>query len=283
LPSDVATAAGALGATLWRLASEAASSSLDVFRQDAQREIDIAQEQAIVMVAERDHVVAAAEETSRGAAELRLENAKLLTRLVELETAKTMLEDQLAQSRSGSVAASKALSDARRDFAEELGKLRDMQNQSEQRLAATEKRALLEIDSERTVARRTRQELRVAIDRMADAQAAHQAERDQLRDALTTTKTQLAASMTRCASVEEEVASKSSALDEQIEAAEVLRDRMAALSNEMQKGGRPSASAPPPRPEPIARKIRVRRNLKFTDFSRLKTAVGYRQGGSELE
>lgn len=271
LPAEVATAAGELAATLWRLSGDAATAALEVFRQDAQREIAAAREHAQGLAAERDAAVAAAEQASRDMADVRTENAKLLARLVELETAKTMLTDQLGQSRNESVVASTALSDARREFADELGKLRVMHNQSEQRLAATEKRALLEIDSERTAARQARQELQATNDRMAEAQVTYQAERDQLRDALAAAKTQLATSMTRCASVEGELASREIALDEQIAASELLRKKLEALSRQLVESGRPVATPSPSRRRPSsARRRGVRRDLKFTETAAVR-------------
>ena len=271
LPAEVATAAGELAATLWRLSGDAATAALEVFRQDAQREIAAAREHAQGLAAERDAAVAAAEQASRDMADVRTENAKLLARLVELETAKTMLTDQLGQSRNESVVASTALSDARREFADELGKLRVMHNQSEQRLAATEKRALLEIDSERTAARQARQELQATNDRMAEAQVTYQAERDQLRDALAAAKTQLATSMTRCASVEGELASREIALDEQIAASELLRKKLEALSRQLVESGRPVATpSPSPRRPSSARRRGVRRDLKFTETAAVR-------------
>lgn len=271
LPAEVATAAGELAATLWRLSGDAATAALEVFRQDAQREIASAREHAQGLAAERDAAVAAAEQASRDMADVRTENAKLLARLVELETAKTMLTDQLGQSRNESVVASTALSDARREFADELGKLRVMHNQSEQRLAATEKRALLEIDSERIAARQARQELQATNDRMAEVQVTYQAERDQLRDALAAAKTQLATSMTRCASVEGELASREIALDEQIAASELLRKKLEALSRQLVESGRPVATPSPSRRRPSsARRRGVRRDLKFTETAAVR-------------
>jgi chromosome segregation ATPase len=278
LPAEVASAAGELAATLWRLSGDAANAALEVFRQDAQREIAEAREHARGLAAERDTAIAAAEQTSRDAANVRTENAKLLARLVELETAKTMLADQLAQARNESAAAATALSEARREFAEELSKLRVMHNQSEQRLAATEKRALLEIDSERTAARQTRQELQAAIDRMAEAHATHQAERDQLRDALAAAKTQLATSMTRCASVEGELASRDIALDEQIAASELLRKKLEALSRQLVESGRPAAASSPSSRRPSsARRRDVRRDLKFTETAAVRRSTSESQ------
>ncbi|MGF6757473.1 DNA-binding protein [Paraburkholderia sp. GAS42] len=276
LPAEVATAAGELAATLWKLSNDAANAELEVFRQDAQSETATAHEQAQRSVAERDAAVLAAEHAARGAAELGRDNARLQARLVELETARAMLEDQLTQFRQEAASAAAALSDARRDFAEELGKLRHTHSQSEQRLLAAEKRALLEIDNERTAARQTRQELQASIERSAEVLAAHQAERDQLRDSLSTAKAQLAASMTRCASVEGELASKRTALDEQIAASELLRERLEALSHQME-GGRPPISHHPHHPRrPIsASKRGVRRELKFTDIAaRRSTSSG---------
>jgi DNA repair exonuclease SbcCD ATPase subunit len=269
LPAEVAAAAGELTATLWRLSSDAANAVLEVFKQDAQREIVAATEHAQRMVAERDTAVLAAEHASHDVAELGLENARLQARLVELETARAMLEGQLTQFRQEAASAATALADARRDFAEELGKLRRTHDQSEQRLVAVEKRALMEIDSERTAARQARQELQASIERAAEVQASHQAERDQLRDALSTAKTQLAASMTRCASIEGELVAKRTALDEQMAASDLLRERLKAVSNQMVEGGRPPISNVPHRPRrPLSTGKRgVRRELKFTDMA----------------
>jgi chromosome segregation ATPase len=254
LPPEVASAAGELAATLWRLSGEAANAALEVFRQDAQREIAEAREHGRGLAAERDAAIAAAEQTSRDTANV------------------------LAQSRNESAAAATALSEARREFAEELSKLRVMHNQSEQRLAATEKRALLEIDSERTAARQTRQELQAAIDRMAEAQATHQAERDQLRDALAAAKTQLATSMTRCASVEGELASRDIALDEQIAASELLRKKLEALSRQLVESGRPAATSSPSSRRPSsARRRDVRRDLKFTETAAVRRSTSESQ------
>lgn len=276
LPAEVASAAGELAATLWRLSSDAANAAMEAFRQDARRDIAESREQAQATAAERDAAVNAAEQTSRNAADVRLENATLRARLVELETARTMLTEQLTQSRHESAGAATALSDARREFAEELSKLRVMHEQSEQRLAATEKRALLEIDSERTAARQTRQELQSVKDRMAEAQTTHQAERDQLRDALTTAKTQLTTSMTRCASVEGELASRQIALDEQIAAAALLRKKLEALSRELVESARPLTSTPSPRRPSSIRRRDVRRDLKFTETALRRPNAGER-------
>src|ERR1700761_3392898 len=109
LPPEIASAAGELVATLWRLSGDAASASLEVFRQDAEREMAVAREQAQAMAAERDAALAAVDQASRDTADVRGENTKLRARLVELETARGMLADQLAQSRNETAAASAAL------------------------------------------------------------------------------------------------------------------------------------------------------------------------------
>jgi hypothetical protein len=113
---------------------------------------------------------------------------------------------------------------------------------------------------------------------MAEAQATHQAERDQLRDALAAAKTQLSTSMTRCASVEGELASRDIALDEQIAASELLRKKLEALSRQLVESGRPAATSSPSSRRPSsARRRDVRRDLKFTETAAVRRSTSESQ------
>ena len=114
--------------------------------------------------------------------------------LAREQAANTMLGDELAHARDEASTAGTALADARREFAGELEKLRISLAKNEHRRTAGEKRALMEIESERAIATRTRNDLVAASERLADVEAAHRAERDVFRDDLSTLKAQLAAS-----------------------------------------------------------------------------------------
>ncbi|MFL9960878.1 DNA-binding protein [Paraburkholderia sediminicola] len=247
LPPEVATAAGALAANLWRLSSDAATAALDVFRQDAQAQIANARQQARQWEAQRDDASLKAEHAASTAAALGQQICALEARLVELQTANEMLTGQLAASKDEITAGAVALADARRDFADELTKLRRSHDQNEQRLAAAEKRALLEIESERAAANRVRKELHAANERIALLETEHRSERDALRDGLATAKAELAASTARCAAIDAQLARKDALLAERLASTELLRQRLETMSRRLEIARTEPASVRPAR------------------------------------
>jgi hypothetical protein len=230
LPPEVAAAASELAANLWRLSSDAANAGLDVFRQDTQAELAAARERALDAESQRDEASLRAERAADNAAALMQQIGGLKARVVELQTANDMLIRQLALSKEEIAAGAIALADARRDFGEELAKLRQSHEQNEQRLAAAEKRALLEIESERAAASRVRKELQAVNERTAVLEAGHRSERDALRDALATTKAELAASAARYSVAEAQIAEKDALLAERLAASDLLRQRVETMS-----------------------------------------------------
>jgi DNA repair exonuclease SbcCD ATPase subunit len=261
LPPEVAAAAGELAANLWRLSSDAANAGLDVFRQDAQIELAAARAQALDAQSERDQASRQAELSANHAAELGQQIGTLEARLVELQTANDMLTKQLAVSKEEIAAGAVALADARRDFAEELAKLRQSHDQNEQRLAAAEKRALLEIDSERAAAARVRKEWQALNERAALQETEHGAERDALRDALATAKAELAASAARCAASDAQIVEKDALLAERIAAGDLLRQRVDTMSLQL------DAAQSRPHPARHSRAKREAQGRAPADFS----------------
>jgi chromosome segregation ATPase len=247
LPAEVATAAGELAANLWRLSSDAATAALDVFRQDAQTEIAAARQQAQEMELQRNDASLKAEQAAVNAATLGQQINGLEARLVELQTANDMLSGQLAASKDEIAAGAAALADARRDFADELAKLRRSHEQNEQRLAAAEKRALLEIESERAVASRVRKELQTANERIAALETGHRSERDALRDGLATAKAELAASTARCTVLNAQLLEKDALLAERIASTDLLRQRLEAMSRRLETARTEPAAGRPAR------------------------------------
>ncbi|ANB72621.1 hypothetical protein AYM40_09760 [Paraburkholderia phytofirmans OLGA172] len=264
LPPEVATAAGELAATLWRLSTDAANRGLDVFRQDAERDIELAREEACRADSARAAALLAIDEAAAITATDRQRIAGLEERLVEQQTANAMLREQLTTARSESSAAATALADARRDFAGELEKLRHALTQNEQRLAAAERRALLEIESERAAATRARKDFQAANERLLEIDAAHRAERDSLRDSLASLKTELAATVRDSASVQEQLATKEALLTNQISATESLRQRLETLSKRLETG-RSATPRSALRPQVVP----VRRARRHVDLSKL--------------
>jgi chromosome segregation ATPase len=199
------------------------------------------------MELQRNDASLKAEQAAVNAATLGQQINGLEARLVELQTANDMLSGQLAASKDEIAAGAAALADARRDFADELAKLRRSHEQNEQRLAAAEKRALLEIESERAVASRVRKELQTANERIAALETGHRSERDALRDGLATAKAELAASTARCTVLNAQLLEKDALLAERIASTDLLRQRLEAMSRRLETARTEPAAGRPAR------------------------------------
>lgn len=159
LPESVKTSAGDLVASLWTQAQAAAQDGLAAFRAEAQAaalEAKIEKE-----VAETDRATALGElkvthQTIKDATEhvLQLERD-----LATAQAGKALLADQLAAAGRQQAIFETALTESRRDFSAELEKLRQALQRSEERHEAGEKRALLEIDRERTASAKLQAEV----------------------------------------------------------------------------------------------------------------------------
>ncbi|NIF77211.1 hypothetical protein F3J20_07330 [Paraburkholderia sp. Cy-641] len=264
LPPEVAAAAGDLAAQLWRLSNDVASAALDVFRQDAQSEIAAARDEARERETQRLDARQQAEQAAHDAAALRAQIGGLDARIVELQTANAMLTAQLAASKQETAAGIAALADARRDFADELAKLRRAHEQNEQRLAAAEKRALLEIESERAVAQRLRKELQASHERAATLESESRAQRDGLRDELAATKAELATSNARHALSGAQLAEKDALLAERTARADLLRQRIETMSRKLEAARAPKTST---RPTRRSREKNASQGRTTTDFA----------------
>jgi chromosome segregation ATPase len=175
-----------------------------------------------------------------------------------------MLRDQLGLSRDETAAANAALVDARRDFAEQLEKLRAALLQNEQRLVAAERRALLEIEAERAAAAQARKTLLAAIEKNTAQESAHRSERDSLRDDVANLKAQLNSSVARSSEFRASVEAKDRLLAEQISLADTLRRQLEETAGKLANAQASSSLAHPPR-QPHNRSTRARR--RQVDFS----------------
>jgi predicted nucleic acid-binding Zn-ribbon protein len=159
LPDGVKSAAGDLVASLWTQAQAAAQDGLSVFRAEAQAEVldaKTGQATAEQQLTEARMALDAIRQTAQAAMERALHAER---QVVEERASKTALTQRLEAAGHQQVALETALVDARRDFAAELGKLRQSLERSEERAEASEKRALLEIDRERTTAAKLQKEV----------------------------------------------------------------------------------------------------------------------------
>lgn len=159
LPDTLKAAAGELVGRLWNDAQAAAHEDLSAFRQEADARVAAAE--AATRRLEHDWQAANDElehlhEALNGASERNL----TLERAVAAERAeKEALARELSAARQQHQALEAELSAARKDFASELEKLRDALRRAEDRHEAAEKRALLEIDRERTTTAQVQKEL----------------------------------------------------------------------------------------------------------------------------
>jgi chromosome segregation ATPase len=85
------------------------------------------------------------------------------------------LQVQLVNAQQAAVENQKAMDNARRDFSSELEKLRETLKLTEERYLATESRALLEIDRERTITAKIQKELKQVRSSATEAADRHRA------------------------------------------------------------------------------------------------------------
>lgn len=185
LPEGLKTAAGELVASLWSLAQAGAQDGLVVFRQEAQGKVT----ESLQAVAAADQARVAAEaESNQTRKALRAANERVLDLERDLagERARTeSLEQQIGSARHQQTALEIALGDARKDYTAELEKARQEIRRTEERLEASEKRALLEIDHERQMTAKSQRELLQLRNSTLENDA-------QLRTELATSKSELA-------------------------------------------------------------------------------------------
>ncbi|MDE1181788.1 DNA-binding protein [Paraburkholderia sp.] len=181
LPEELQSAAGDLVATLWRRSSEAADAALGALRVEVDAE---------KLTAEKS-VLAARAELERTEAALEQRTAALLTAQVHIQAlekeqsasdaTRRSLESENARLRDEIEARDQALTRAQAEFSRDLQALRADAEQSAERLRASEKRALLEIDRERSTASRLQKELDAATRRAEERDVQQRASFDALQ------------------------------------------------------------------------------------------------------
>lgn len=159
LPDGLRAAAGELVASLWSQAQASAQDSLAIFRQEAQEKVT----EALQAVATADQARVAAEaELNQTREALRAANERILVleRNLAGELARSRsFEQQIESGRHRQTTLEVALTEARKDYSAELEKSRQELRRTEERLDASEKRALLEIDHERQMTIKAQREL----------------------------------------------------------------------------------------------------------------------------
>ncbi|MBK3843534.1 DNA-binding protein [Paraburkholderia aspalathi] len=159
LPADLGAAAGELVATLWSRATVSAEAALDALRAELEAQ----------RVEAQQSVVAARDELGRTESALEQRTAALLAAQVEIReldkaqaeghAQRQALEAELGRIGAALAARDRELVEVREGFSRDLEKQREAAERAEDRLRATEKRALLEIDRERNTATKLQKEL----------------------------------------------------------------------------------------------------------------------------
>ncbi|UCV05696.1 DNA-binding protein [Dechloromonas denitrificans] len=161
LPDGLKAAAGELVASLWSQAQAGAQEGLAVFRQEAQERVTNSQQSCEAADQARVAVQTEMNQTREALREAE-ERILQLERNLAAESARTQsLEQQLDAAGRQQIALEAALAEARKDYSAELEKSRLELRRTEERLAANEKRALMEIDHERQMTMKAQRELQL--------------------------------------------------------------------------------------------------------------------------
>lgn len=173
LPDELKVAAGDLVATLWSKAQTSAQDSLIAYRTEFNVAATEAKAALAKAEAERDTVNKELEMSHDLLAQARGHIQIIEQNLATERAVKSSLEEQLERMRGERTELQHALELARRDFSVELDKLQASVQLAEERFRASEQRALLEIDRERSLAAKHQKELstvRAAANQSAERQ-----------------------------------------------------------------------------------------------------------------
>lgn len=159
LPADLSAAAGELVATLWARATASADAALDALRGEVDAQRAESQQAVIAARDELGRVEMALEQRTAALLAAQVEIRELDRAQAEGHALRQALEAELARIGAALAGRDRELVEAREGFARELAKQREAADRAEERLRASEKRALLEIDRERSTATKLQKEL----------------------------------------------------------------------------------------------------------------------------
>jgi len=184
LPQELQGAAGELVATLWQRATVAAQASLEALRVEVEQARQEAEAAVAAMQGDLARTETALEQrtTALLAAQVRIH--ELEQAQAAAAATRSALESEVARLQQESRERDGALAQARADFAAELDKLRAGAELAETRLQAAEKRALLEIERERTTHARLQRDVETATKRAVRAEESARAEIQSLQSQL---------------------------------------------------------------------------------------------------
>jgi chromosome segregation ATPase len=159
LPTDLGAAAGELVATLWTRATAAADTALDALRGEVEAQRAESQQLVIAARDELGRVETALEQRTAALLAAQVEVRELDRAQAEGHAQRKALEAELSRMSAALAARDRELQEVREGFSRDLAKQREAAERAEERLRGSEKRALLEIDRERSAAAKLQKEL----------------------------------------------------------------------------------------------------------------------------
>jgi uncharacterized protein YhaN len=173
LPADLRGVAGELIATLWTRATASAQAELDALRVDVEAQRTEAGQRVAAARGELDRTETALEQRTAALLAAQVEVRELEKAQAEGHAARQALETGIGRLRDEALARERELTTVREGFSRDLGTLRESAERAEERLRASEKRALLEIDRERSAATKLQKERDDAVKRADHREADH--------------------------------------------------------------------------------------------------------------
>ncbi|REG48489.1 plasmid replication DNA-binding protein KfrA [Paraburkholderia sp. BL6669N2] len=181
LPADLGAAAGELVVTLWQRASASAEAALGALREGLEAQRVEAQQSVVAARDELGRTETALEQRTAALLAAQVEVRELEKEQAEAHGQRQSLEAELARLRDALAARDRELVEVREGFSRDLEKQREAADRAEDRLRASEKRALLEIDRERGHAAKLQKEIDEAARRADRKDADHRRAVDTLQ------------------------------------------------------------------------------------------------------
>lgn len=184
LPEELQGAAGELVAALWKRATAAAQASLEALRVEVEQVRQDAEAAVAAMQGDLARTETALEQRTTALLTAQVRIHELEQAQAAAAATRSALESEVARLQQDGRERDGALAQARADFATELDKMRASTELAETRLQAAEKRALLEIERERTANARLQRDVEAATKRAARAEENARAEIQSLQGQL---------------------------------------------------------------------------------------------------
>jgi hypothetical protein len=251
LPDDLGAAAGEMVAALWTRATASAQAELDALRVDVEAQRTEAGQRVAAARGELERTETALEQRTAALLAAQVEVRELEKAQAEGHAARQALGTEIARLNDEALVRERELEKVREGFSRDLGNLRESAERAEQRLRASEKRALLEIDRERGAAAKLQKELDETTKRADRREADHRRAVESLQAQLGDARHQAGVLQGRLDAVQATNATLQEQLAARREAdAHKMRPVRAKAATARSTAARPARTPAPPRKAP---------------------------------